>query len=88
MPLRRPISPQADFVDDFDLLMGVRFAMFDREKRVVCRVSYEALDEASTGSKETPHETFIRCRDSIEKIASARYDDCEEAPIVTSLNPG
>jgi hypothetical protein len=45
MPLRRPISTQADIIDDSDLLLGVRFAMFDGDARIICRVSYEALTD-------------------------------------------
>jgi hypothetical protein len=91
MPLRRPISAQADIIDDSDLLVGVRFAMFDGDKRVVCRVSYEALTDRASIDRitETPHETFMRFRDRIEQIASSNYDQGEKSPLVAShqLNP-
>ena len=85
MPLRRPISSQADIVDDIDLMQGVRFAMYDGPKQVVCRVSYEALTERSRvdGVTETTRETFMRYRDRIEQIASANYDDGRVSPLVT-----
>jgi hypothetical protein len=86
MPLKRPVSTQADIVDDHNLLMGVRFAMFDGDQRIICRVSYEALtDRAGVDeAKETTRETFMRYRDRIERIASANYDNGENPPVVKS----
>ena len=86
MPLRRPLSAQADIVDDSNLLLGVRFAMFDHEKRVICRASYEALTDRAKadGADETTRETFIRYRERIEQIASTNYDDGEASPVVKS----
>jgi hypothetical protein len=86
MPLRRPISAQADIIDDSNLLLGVRFAMFDHEKQVICRVSYEALTDRAKadGINETTRETFMRHRDRIEQIASTNYDAGEAAPLVKS----
>ena len=86
MPLRRPISAQADIVDDSNLLRGVRFAMFDREKQVICTVSYEALTDRAKadGINETTRETFMRHRDRIEQIASRNYDTGETSPVVKS----
>jgi hypothetical protein len=74
MPLRRPISTQADIVDDSDLLLGVRFAMFDGEKRVIWRVSYEALTDRANADdrKETTRETFLRWRNQIKQLVSSR----------------
>lgn len=86
MPLRRPISAQADIIDDSNLLLRVRFAMFDGEKRVICRASYEALTDRANADREseTTRETFMRHRDRIEQIASANYDDGEALPVVKS----
>jgi hypothetical protein len=86
MPLRRPISTQADIVDDSNLLVGVRFTMFYGETRVICRASYEALTDRAKADdvSETTRETFMRYRDRIEEIASANYDDGENPPVVKS----
>jgi hypothetical protein len=86
MPLRKPISAQADIIDDTDLLRGVRFAMYDGQKQVICTVSYEALGDRARadGARETTRETFVRCRSRIEQIASENYDSGEASPLVKS----
>jgi hypothetical protein len=86
MPLRWPLSPQAEMIDDHDLLVGVRFVMFDGQKRVICRASYEALTDRAKadGAHETTRETFMRCRPRIIQIASANYDNGEASPVVKS----
>jgi len=82
MPLT---SAEPDAFAD-DLYLGVTFAMLDRDQRVVCRASKAALEDraAKDGLRETAVDTFRRCRDEIERIASRRYDEGSSEPVVRS----
>jgi hypothetical protein len=88
MPLRWPLSPQAEVIDDSDLFRGVLFAMFDGEKRVACSVSYEALSDRARldqlSLSEGMKDIFLRNRARIAELASKNYDAGQEQPIVTS----
>jgi hypothetical protein len=82
MPLR---SAGSDAFAD-DLYLGVSFAMLDRDSRVLCRVSKAALEDraAKDGLPGTAVDTFRRCREEIEAIASRQYDEGLCAPVVRS----
>src|SRR5947209_3887333 len=66
--------------------LGVTFAMLDGKRRILCRVSKAALEDRSARDRlrETPVETFLRCRDQIEAIASDKYDAGSAEPVVGS----
>jgi hypothetical protein len=83
VPLRRPIAKEA--IIDESQLDWVSFEMYDGEQQVFCRISTHALKtRAQRDSKrnETPRETFCRCREQIEQIASDNYDEGERPPSV------
>jgi hypothetical protein len=88
MPLRWPLSPQAEVIDDSDLFRGVLFAMFDGEKRVACSVSCEALSDRARLDRlslsEGIKDIFLRNRARIAELASENYDAGQEQPLVTS----
>jgi hypothetical protein len=87
MPLKWPLSPQAQMIDDSDLTVGIVFAMVNGGKRIECRITQQALLElASPGGKETSRDTFNRCRQDIGDHASALYDDGEDSPVITNSN--
>jgi hypothetical protein len=83
MPLRWPINEQAKIVDDTNLVAGIRFAMFDGEQQVMCRVTAQALDDEAHAS-EGWRETFDRLRDKIGQVASDLYDNGDLSPVVTN----
>jgi hypothetical protein len=93
MSLRWPINSQAELIDDFDLLSGIRFAMFDGDNRMVCRVSYQALLERAKIDgvpEETTRQTFMRHRNRIIELAIAKYEAGEVSPVIIAidLTPG
>lgn len=85
MPLNRAPDPSYD--ENMD---GVAFAMLDQNnKRVVCRVSSEAL--VDRGARDKQHLTplldlFKAYRLDVERIASKKYDAGDAKPIVTSAD--
>ncbi|MBR0904152.1 DUF1488 family protein [Bradyrhizobium liaoningense] len=67
------------------LFEGIAFAMFDREHRVLCFVTWAALLDraAKDGTRQTDvRGTFERYRWKIELIASGNYDQGEARPVV------
>ncbi|TGN90903.1 DUF1488 family protein [Bradyrhizobium yuanmingense] len=81
MPLTT--DPSRDI--ELSLFEGIAFAMFNREHRVLCFVTWAALmDRAAkdgTDQKDVKG-TFERYRWKIEKIASRNYDEGEASPVV------
>ena len=81
-----PLIPTDECIEQ----MGdVHFAMMDGERRIVCRVSGEALDVATAASGGGPKATdavkcFLKFRERIEKIASKKYDAGDRNPVVTT----
>ena len=65
---------------------GMKFGMQDGNKRVLCIVSTEALEDrvALDQLAETPRETFARLRSEVEALASEKYDADSINPRVTS----
>jgi hypothetical protein len=55
-------------------LEGVRFAMQDGAKEVLCRVSLEALADRGNTTGQNAAGVFESCRNEIEQAASAKYD--------------
>jgi hypothetical protein len=86
MPLRWPINEQAKIVDDTNLAAGIRFAMFDGERQVICQVTAQALDDlaAEAHASESWRETFDRLRDKIGQVASDLYDNGDMFPVVNN----
>src|SRR5262245_593019 len=84
MPLTSA-DPDA-FADE--LYLGVSFAMLDEDQRVVCRVTKAALEDRAAMDRrpESVVQTFQRCRQEIETIASLRYDDGVREPVVRSAD--
>jgi hypothetical protein len=70
----------------YQLYLGVMFAMRDGSRRVVCRVTKAALDDRSarSGRLMTATEAFDRYRSNIEAVASAQYERGVESPVVDS----
>ena len=90
MPLKRPIAKEAEV--DESRLDWLYFEMYDDEQQVWCCVSSEALKtraQRDENPSETRRQTFDRCREQIEQIASDNYDKGESQPSVKSheLNP-
>jgi hypothetical protein len=81
-----PLTPTDEFLEQSG---DVLFAMCDGEKRVVCRVSGEALDDV-VGTRTSTSADRLKCfamhRDQIMKIASDQYDGGEAKPIVRSAD--
>lgn len=84
MPLRSA-EPES-FADE--LYLGVSFAMFDGNQRVVCRATKAALEDRAAMDRlpETVLQTFQRCRQEIEAIASRHYDEGVCEPVVKSAD--
>ena len=67
----------------------ILFAMRDGKKRVVCRITVEALDDVAHARLSTSKDRlgcFTKYRDRILKVASKRYDAGEAKPIVRSAD--
>jgi Protein of unknown function (DUF1488) len=79
------LDPSLEFIiDRFD---GVRFTMLDKTKRVVCRVSLEALQDRAARDRTDQTDLggiFETYRSRIESVASKRYDWGELSPFVRS----
>ncbi len=70
---------------ELQVFQGIAFAMFDREHRVLCFVTWAALLDraAKDGTRQTDvRGTFERYRWKIEEIASRNYDQGEARPVV------
>lgn len=82
-----PLTPDPSgeiYVDGF---VGVKFAMFDGKKRVVCRASWEGLQDRAAldhTSQSDVTGTFERHRSKIEEVASGHYDRGDQSPVVLS----
>jgi hypothetical protein len=67
------------------LFVGVKFAMFDQQKRVICQVSWEGLRERAARDNTDQDDlrgTFEKHRATIERAASDLYDRGERNPLV------
>lgn len=69
MSLRWPFYEHARIVDDTNELEGIEFAMYDREKQVMCQVTALALGQAKASASETSRQTFDRLKDKIGQVA-------------------
>ena len=82
-----PLTPDPSKAIEIDRFVAVRFAMFDGKKRVVCRVSWAALQDRAALDKTDQSDvggTFQKHRAEIEKVASDHYDRGELNPLVES----
>jgi hypothetical protein len=83
MPLTT--DPSGAFVvEQFE---GVKFAMFDEKKRVLCRASWEGLQDRAAQDHADQRDvggTFKKYRTKIENVASEHYDRGEANPLVRS----
>ncbi|WP_025036317.1 DUF1488 family protein [Bradyrhizobium sp. DOA9] len=80
-----PLTTDPSRNTELRLFEGIAFAMFDREHRVPCFVTWAALIDraAKDGTRQTDVEgTFQRYRLKIEQIASRSYDRGEDRPVV------
>jgi hypothetical protein len=82
-----PLTPDPSKQFEIERFVGVEFAMFDGKKRVVCRVSWAALQDRAALDKTDQSDvggTFQKHRAEIEKVASTHYDSGERNPRVRS----
>jgi hypothetical protein len=61
---------------EFTQFEGIYFWMRDRESKILCKVSHEALRDRSAcdGENASLSDTFVRHRQRIETIAGTKYD--------------
>ena len=67
---------------------GIRFAMADRNARIICWVSGEALDRLEP-AMSAPRERalcFERHRHRIEQLAGQKYDAGDASPVVMTFD--
>ena len=81
-----PLTPTDECIEQSG---DVHFAMMDGKRRIVCRVSGEALDDATAASGRGPKaadavKCFLKFRTRFEKIASKKYDGGDRKPLVTT----
>jgi hypothetical protein len=82
-----PLTPDPSGQFLVDGYVGVKFAMFDGKKRVLCRASWEGLQDRAAldhTNQSDVRGTFERCRTKIEAVASDHYDRGEANPLVRS----
>jgi hypothetical protein len=82
-----PLTPDPSGEFLVDQFVGVRFAMFDDKTRVLCRASWEGMQDRAALDRVDQNDvrgTFERHRSAIEKVASNHYDSGEANPVVRS----
>jgi len=82
-----PLTPDPSKAIEIDRFVAVRFAMFDGEKRVVCRVRWKGLQDRAALDQTDQRDvrgTFEKYRAEIEKVASDHYDRGALNPLVES----
>jgi hypothetical protein len=82
-----PLSPDPSGEIYIDGFVGVKFPMYDGKRRVVCQVSWDALQDRAALDKTNQNDvrgTFEVYRNKIEAIASDHYDRGEQNPLVRS----
>jgi hypothetical protein len=79
-----PDPSKAIEIESYD---GVKFAMFDGKKRVICKASWKALQDRAALDKTNQSDvrgTFEKYRAEIERVASDHYDRGKRIPLVES----
>src|SRR3954452_7218364 len=81
-----PLSTAEPKAFEYDLYVGIVFAMLDGNKRVICRVTKAALEDRSAKDcrRQTAVDAFQRYRAEIEASASRIYDSGVDEPVVRS----
>lgn len=82
MPLRS--APSAGIVVDH---WGIRIALFDGNKPVLCAIDWGALADRAIADGDDEGDVcaaYLRHRETIWAIASKNYDAGQEQPIVTT----
>jgi len=76
-------DPSGDF--RVERYIGVKFAMFDGEKRVLCTASWEVLQDRAAldhADQDDVGAIFKKHRTAIETVATAHCDGGETNPVV------
>ena len=83
-----PLSSAQTHAFEYDLYVGIVFAMLDDSKRVICRVTKAALEDraAKDCRRRTAVDTFQRYRSEIEATASRLYETGVQDPVVQSAD--
>src|SRR4051795_11530065 len=83
-----PLSTAEPKAFEYDLYVGIVFAMLDGNRRVICRVTKAALEDraAKDCRRQTAVDAFQRYRSEIEATASRLYDAGIQEPVIESAD--
>jgi Protein of unknown function (DUF1488) len=82
-----PLTPDPSGTFQVDGFVGVKFAMFDGQIRVLCLATWESLQDRAALDGTDQRDlagTFERHRGAIEAVASNHYDRGEADPLIRS----